>query len=68
MDDNKKYPVLKEKIDILERRTLLSKENIDNLYNDVVKEFEEMGDDPDFAKMNDIMEIADASGYQIPEE
>lgn len=68
MDYNKKYPVLKEKIDILERRTLLSKENIDNLYNDVVKEFEEMGDDPDFAKMNDIMEIADASGYQIPEE
>ena len=65
MSDNEKYPILKEKIEILIQRTLLSEKDINNLYNDVVKEYEEMGDDPDLAKMNDIIEIADASGYYI---
>jgi predicted house-cleaning noncanonical NTP pyrophosphatase (MazG superfamily) len=62
-----KYPILKEKINILTTKSLLSKEDIDNLYNNVVEEFKEMGNNPDLAKMSDVMEIADASGFKVPE-
>jgi len=35
------------------------------LYNEVVKEYEDMEDNPNDATLRDIAEIADASGYPI---
>jgi len=35
------------------------------LYNEVVKEYEDMEDTPNDATLRDIAEIADASGYPI---
>jgi len=45
---------------------LFKKDDVMNLYNEIVEEYEDMEDNPENATFQDIVEIADASGYKIP--
>lgn len=62
------YSKLKKIIDKMVKDKQIAKGDAKALYQDVVDEYEEMGDDPDDATTQDVYEIADASGYGIDEE
>jgi len=48
------------------QRNLFRKSDAVRLYNEVVGEYEDMEHNPADATFQDIIEIADASGYQTP--
>lgn len=62
------YSKLKKLIDKMVKNKSIAKSDAKALYQDVVDEYEEMGDNPDDATIDDVYEIADASGYAYPDE
>lgn len=62
------YKKVMKIIDKMVKNGQLKKSDAKDLYNDVVDEYEDMGDNPDDASTGDVYEIADASGYGIEEE
>jgi hypothetical protein len=49
-------------------KKMISVKDSKSLFNDVVDEYLDMGDNPDEASTQDVYEIADAGGYGIVED
>lgn len=64
-----KYMKLKKLIKKMVKGNLLLKEDSEKLFDLVIAEYEECGDNPNDATMQDLCEIADASGLsQVDDE
>jgi hypothetical protein len=63
-----KYKNLDAIIKKMISKKMISVKDSKSLFNDVVDEYLDMGDNPDEASTQDVYEIADAGGYGIVED
>ena len=66
--NEKEYKKLRKNIQELIKNGIIKKEDEDKLYSLVVDEYEDAEEDPDSATIEDIIEIADASGIELSDD
>jgi len=66
--NEKEYKKLRKNIQELIKNGTIKKEDEDKLYSLVVDEYEDAEEDPDSATIEDIIEIADASGIELSDD